>query len=345
MKTKPVRIVGGGLAGLALGIFLRQADVPVALMEAGSYPRHRVCGEFMSGAGLALLGRLGLDRIVRPIGRMAEQAAFFTGQECLFSWKLPQPALSLSRWRLDHELAGEFVRCGGQLFEKQRWASGFSAEGVIRATGRKIQSRSEGWRWIGIKAQGKNVSLCADLEMHFFPQAYIGVNQVENDTFNVCGLFRSAKPLPALSAEWEQLLRGRSSSLLSEKLKNINFDLASLCFVAGLPLNGARSTGEEECAIGDAWGMIPPFTGNGMSLALESAELAAEPLTQYSHGFLSWSDSISMVRLRLRERFRKRLLLAGWLQRALFNPASQQALRLLTRIAPGASSFLFHHTR
>src|SRR5580693_8216081 len=52
---KPITIVGGGLAGLALGIGLRQRDVPATIWEAGHYPRHRVCGEFISGHGQAVL--------------------------------------------------------------------------------------------------------------------------------------------------------------------------------------------------------------------------------------------------------------------------------------------------
>ena len=48
---KPVTIVGGGLAGLTLGIALRENSVPVHIYEAGTYPRHRVCGEFISGRG------------------------------------------------------------------------------------------------------------------------------------------------------------------------------------------------------------------------------------------------------------------------------------------------------
>jgi len=50
-SCKPITIVGGGLAGLTLGIGLRQRGVPVTIWEAGKYPRHRVCGEFISGNG------------------------------------------------------------------------------------------------------------------------------------------------------------------------------------------------------------------------------------------------------------------------------------------------------
>jgi len=73
-----VQIIGGGLAGLTLGIGLRQHDVPVTIIEAGHYPRHRVCGEFISGAGLQSLARLGLRQKLDQAGALsAKSAAFF----------------------------------------------------------------------------------------------------------------------------------------------------------------------------------------------------------------------------------------------------------------------------
>jgi 2-polyprenyl-6-methoxyphenol hydroxylase-like FAD-dependent oxidoreductase len=45
---RPVEIIGGGLAGLSLGIALRHRGLPVTIREAGHYPRHRVCGEFIT---------------------------------------------------------------------------------------------------------------------------------------------------------------------------------------------------------------------------------------------------------------------------------------------------------
>jgi 2-polyprenyl-6-methoxyphenol hydroxylase-like FAD-dependent oxidoreductase len=77
--NRPITIVGGGLAGLTLGIGLRQRDVPVTLYEAGHYPRHRVCGEFISGRGQQSLVRLGLaDWITRHGAVPARTDAFFT---------------------------------------------------------------------------------------------------------------------------------------------------------------------------------------------------------------------------------------------------------------------------
>ncbi|MCB9898586.1 MAG: NAD(P)-binding protein, partial [Planctomycetes bacterium] len=61
MSARPITIVGGGLAGLTLGIALRRHDVPVLLDEAGRYPRHRVCGEFVNGRGREVLRALRLE--------------------------------------------------------------------------------------------------------------------------------------------------------------------------------------------------------------------------------------------------------------------------------------------
>src|SRR6266567_1458074 len=78
---KPITIVGGGLAGLTLGIGLRQRGIPVVLWEAGAYPRHRVCGEFICGRGLDSLTRLGLrDSLLQAGAVEAHTAAFFFGK-------------------------------------------------------------------------------------------------------------------------------------------------------------------------------------------------------------------------------------------------------------------------
>ncbi|MFM8364632.1 MAG: hypothetical protein ACKOAS_05705, partial [Verrucomicrobiota bacterium] len=55
-----ITIAGGGLAGLALGIGLRGRGVEVELHEALAYPRHRVCGEFISGVESSTLETLGI---------------------------------------------------------------------------------------------------------------------------------------------------------------------------------------------------------------------------------------------------------------------------------------------
>jgi 2-polyprenyl-6-methoxyphenol hydroxylase-like FAD-dependent oxidoreductase len=73
----PITIIGGGLAGLTLGIGLRQCDVPVIIQEAGEYPRHRVCGEFISGSGQTALERLGLLPHFQKAGAICARTVMF----------------------------------------------------------------------------------------------------------------------------------------------------------------------------------------------------------------------------------------------------------------------------
>src|SRR5713101_7388485 len=115
---KPITIIGGGLAGLALGIGLRKQGIPVTVMEAGHYPRHRVCGEFVSGRGQAVLERLGLrDSFLGADAIPARTAAFFSDRMQSPPRPLLPPALCLSRFKMDALLAEHFRKLGGELHE------------------------------------------------------------------------------------------------------------------------------------------------------------------------------------------------------------------------------------
>src|SRR2546427_12926265 len=99
LRMKPITIVGGGLAGLTLGIGLRQRGIPVTIWEAGHYPRHRVCGEFIVGRGQDVLARLGLSKVFFQTGAItARTAAFFLGRTRCPVRTLTPPALCLSRF-------------------------------------------------------------------------------------------------------------------------------------------------------------------------------------------------------------------------------------------------------
>ncbi|MGH7951312.1 MAG: NAD(P)/FAD-dependent oxidoreductase [Limisphaerales bacterium] len=325
-----ITIIGGGLAGLTLGIGLRKREIPVAIFEAGNYPRHRVCGEFISGRGLKILDALELKKKFLDAGaREASAAVFFFENSTLPVHKLPSPALCLSRFVMDKLLADEFQKLGGKLRTGARWQKEFG-EGVVLANGRRLRPVENGWRWFGLKAHARNVSPAADLEMHVFKNGYVGICRLAGDKVNVCGLFRrNHSDLPQQNRF--DLLRGNAGTILRERLASAEFDENSFCSVAGLSLKPQRASKNSGCCIGDALTMIPPVTGNGMSLAFESAQLAVEPLAAFSRSEMPWAQARQTVARLCDETFLRRLAWAKWLQRFMLTAALQNSFAFAAR--------------
>ena len=91
--------------------------------------------------------------------------------------------------------------------------------------------------------------------------------------------------------------------------------------------------------------MIPPMTGNGMSMAFESAELAIEPLSKFSRGDLTWAQAQQEIATACDHRFTSRLRWAAWLQRALFHPPARSALLFMAARSAWLWRGLFERTR
>ncbi|RYD31255.1 MAG: hypothetical protein EOP87_15085 [Verrucomicrobiaceae bacterium] len=164
--------------------------------------------------------------------------------------------------------------------------------------------------WIGLKAHICGLAMETDLEMHLGAHGYAGLARVEEGRVNVCGLFRVDR---ALSGQGKDLLdaylRASGNGVLADRLRAATVDAESFCAVAGFEL-GRQKAAAGLCAIGDAESMIPPFTGNGMSMAFQAAELALNPLERWSHGGLRWDACVAEIREGLRRRFRLRLAAA-----------------------------------
>lgn len=344
-EMKPITIVGGGLAGLTLGVGLRQRGVPVAIHEAGHYPRHRVCGEFISGRGQATLARLGLRELFDQAGAVsARTTAFFSTTQSTAPRPLPAAAICLSRFALDAALAKKFCELGGELLAGNRFSGDFG-ESIVRATGRQVQAEPDGARWFGLKIHARNVALTADLEMHVSPRGYVGLCKINDGDVNVCGLFRKRADENGEAKTRHELLRGQPGSPLRQRLANAVFDENSFCAVAGLSLRPQQAAARAEICVGDAITMIPPVTGNGMSMAFESAELALAPLAAWSRDEMSWNEARQKIARDCDAAFARRLAWAKWLQRIVLTPALQNPLVALAARSDWLSRMAFERTR
>ncbi len=228
-------VIGGGLSGCAAAIHLARAGVDVALFEAGPLPRHRVCGEFLSGESRATLGRMGVLETVAEAGARRVETARFCCEGTRADFDLESAAgLAISRFALDPILfeAAQNAGARGFLCSKTRalragesggfefeiGAQSWHAKSVILAAGRSaapkpaIEARKtgarNGARFCGLKAHFSGVDLeIGTVEMHLFRGGYCGLVRVEGGSTNACLMTeysRLGKNSP--TTFWEQLL-------------------------------------------------------------------------------------------------------------------------------------------
>jgi flavin-dependent dehydrogenase len=321
---RPITIAGGGLAGLSLAIALRLRGVDVTVLEAGHYPRHRVCGEFISGVTEETLRALGIADVFDDARRHVTLAWHDRGR-CFFNDKLPHPALGVSRFLLDDRLCEKFIALGGELRAGTR-ARPEAAEGFVWAAGR----RPRPGRWIGLKAHVR-MTTNSDLEMHSGSNGYAGLAGVEDGWTNVCGLFLLDRDVSAKGADLlPAYLDAGGNTRLAAAIRAAHWREGSFSSVAGFEL-GAQPAAPGLLCLGDAQSMIPPFTGNGMSMAFQAAERALDPLCAWSAGRMSWRETRAVIQHRLRKGFRRRLLTAALLHRALLHSGMRSALGSLAQ--------------
>ena len=103
MSLKQVIVVGGGLGGLTSALHLSLHGFSVTLIEKNSYPKHKVCGEYLSNEVLPYLKSLGFDPFNYGAKKMKQFELSSVGGKSIKA-ELPLGGFSLSRFTLDYEL-------------------------------------------------------------------------------------------------------------------------------------------------------------------------------------------------------------------------------------------------
>jgi len=212
----------------------------------------------------------------------------------------------------------------------------------VSATGRK-PAKSE---WLGLKFHLRGLNLSHDLELHLGKDAYLGLSRIERSKVNACGLFRKRH---ALSAPKEALpfvyLEACGMKYLLERFSMSDVIADSVTGIAALSYHRREAADKERFAIGDQAGLIPPFTGNGMSIAFESAALSLGPLMAWYEGKTSWGEACQQLRQSQQRTFSKRKRMARLLHPWLYRPGGQRVLSLFakSRLLPFNALFTLTH--
>ncbi len=329
---RPLEILGGGLSGLSLALALRRAGAPVTLHEAGDYPRHRVCGELITSLDDKVAAELGLAPLLAD-AHACTHVRWLHRDRLWHRQPLPTPARAISRHRLDARLATAFRSAGGKLHTRSRREPPAATPGIVRATGRERRQSP----WVGLKCHARGLDPHRDLEMHLGHLAYVGLCPVEDGWTNVCGLFhrqvvRGGRD-PAVV--WPATLERARMPGLARRMAGAEIRDGSFCSIAGFgfdarPIAATRPPGE--LRLGDAAAMIPPFTGNGMTIACLSAAAAVAPLLAWSRRELDWNEAVAQAQAEMEATVRVRLRTAALLHPFLLQPAARRCFEWASRL-------------
>jgi menaquinone-9 beta-reductase len=348
-----VLIVGGGVAGCAAAIALARKGRGVTLIERELAARHKVCGEFLSGEALEDLHALGVD--VASLGAVPIDHVRLAAAGRAAEAPLPFPAASLTRKALDTALIAEAVASGVRV-ERGRsvqalartrsnaWQATLDdgttreAQAVFLATGKhdlRGHTRPEDpERWIAFKmyfrlAHAQAAELARASELMLYPGGYGGIQPVEGGIANFCWVVQQ-RHLARSGYRWENFLKKmqRDCPHLAMRLAGAEPLLAKPIAITHIPYGFIRRTTENGLyCIGDQAAVIPSFTGDGISIALNTAGgavaayLAAEPAP--------------LFQTKLRSALRAQMRLAEFAADGLNNALARAVLPFCLRVWPG----------
>jgi flavin-dependent dehydrogenase len=352
-------IAGGGLSGAATATALAQAGREVTFIEREAVPTHKICGEFLSIEAQIYLKHLGFD--VAALGghrithvRLIKGAAQVTAP-------LPFAALSVTRRALDAALRDHAVAAGATcLTATIRSLNGltleldqrdpvtastlFLATGKHELRGAKRDVPAAG-RLVGFKtyvrlSPAQTAALAQHVELYLFPGGYAGLQLVEDGTANLCLLIDRAM-LKRLGGAWPAVLDyiQAGSAVLATRLAGGAATLEAPLTIAQIPYGFIHHAPDPSpiFRLGDQAGVIHSFTGDGMSIALHSAALAAGM-------FLAGADAASFHR-RLAGDVTGQIRRASALHALSLNPLTRAALFGTARAWPGLLPLAARATR
>jgi menaquinone-9 beta-reductase len=290
-------VIGGGPAGTSAAITAAAYGAAVVLFDKGSFPRNKVCGEFVSAESLQLLSSLlpECSDLLRRAPRIDRARVFIDGR--VLETPVHPAAASITRIDLDLALWTAARNIGVHARESQSVSSiagngpfairteqgEFSARSIIDASGRwsnltQQESRhdSRAGKWLGLKAHYSENAPPDSVDLYFFEGGYCGVQPVESNgksRINACAMIRSDVG-KSLEEVFEQHVELKKRSRGWQQLTPF-VATSPLLFHSPQPLQGGI------LQVGDAAGFVDPFVGDGISLALRSGALAANSLSRF----------------------------------------------------------------
>lgn len=340
MRTNPdVVIIGGGLAGLAGALHLSKKGLQVTLIEKSAYPRHKVCGEYISNEILPYLQWLDADiSELKPTNISNFEFSAQNGKTA--RTKLPLGGFGISRFALDHFLYEKALQNGCMLiienvndvsFENDIFTIKTSQQiltskivlgaygkrsNIDQALSRNFISKKS--PWLAVKGHYSGNFDNSLVALHNFQGGYCGVSVVEKNIINICYL-----------ADYETFKKYKNiddyQKAVVYKNKNLKTVFENCTPIFEKPLTISQISFDKKnpvenhiLMIGDTAGLIHPMCGNGMAMAMHSAKIASElVLDFYSGKITSHALLEKKYKQEWKKHFSSRLFMGRLLAKAL----------------------------
>lgn len=335
---KKIVIIGGGVAGLCALNRLLDLGISATLIEAGSYPSHKICGEFFSPEALPILAAWDLEPTTK-----IEKISLISDKSRL-SFSLPSPAGSQSRFDFDQRLVDRAEKMGGTIITKTK-VQDICTESIILENGTsmpyselivssgRLFGASPHMEYIGFKGHFKGIENLNGLEMFMFTGGYAGLSPIDHAQANFACLLR----LNHFDKDKWLLQLFEQVPLLRDRLQTgeLLFNEWLSCQVPnfGIKKNPIRP---HTYFVGDAAGVIPPASGLGLSLAISSGWLAAEYAAcgDYTGFSEAW-----------KKKYRKIFAYGHCLHKLFMAPKILPMAMMLGRLFPKLPRIIFSKTR
>jgi menaquinone-9 beta-reductase len=370
-----VAVIGAGPAGSTLAVLLAARGIETLIIDRDSFPRDKLCGEFLSWDALPILERIGALEAIDRAGARRIVRCSVIGADRATSFDFPEPARGISRLRLDEILLGRARAAGAKVLEgwsvtriepdrEHPFLTVRRSDGKERIVRASVLAGAWG-RWGRLDMQMQRPFVKEQRGRHFgfkrhyearpgddgeirlygYDRGYLGVSPVEGEQTNICGLVHGSR-IREMKRGWPDFV-----SALREERRELDELFAGRSatqeqFLSSDPVifTARDATVGGAFLVGDAAGIIDPLVGNGMAMGIQSALLAAGSIVQRLSGGRIAENAEQNYRAAHSEWFGSRI---RWSRRAAWLLSHPRLVTLGARLpsAPALGRFFLDRTR